>query len=225
MHISYPGSSSVLTVPRLTIDGDLSGDIVRWQAARADQYEFDVRINANQTITSPWQTTYETKVTRQCFKTSVDVKVDTSRIITDTHYELRYTAVGINSYPITRGNWFDASFVRPDVPLINGIDVSGDTFFGPAGSLHLIPVNILVIYKPTITLTISVERYKEQFGAYADTKIDWLDIFGFRFQVGANKKLEPIANPNGTVSVTFACPDNPVPQIVGVTSLLRYNGH
>jgi hypothetical protein len=224
MVISYPGSTPK-TVPQVAIDGDFSADTARWLLVPDGQYEFDVRISADQEIKSPWKTTYDTKVSQQCWKTSVAVRVDTARVITDAHYELRYTAVGISSYNITRGKWFDGTFVRPGVPLNEGTLVTDDTFFGSKGSLQLIPVNILVMYKPSVALTISAECYKQQFSAYANTKLDWVSMLGFTFDVGENSKLEPITNADGTVTVKFPSPDNAVPQIIGVTSQVLYNGH
>jgi hypothetical protein len=220
MDVSYPGASAAITVPRVSIDGDLAGDVNRWVSQTTP--DFDVRINAQQTITSPWKTTYDTKVTQQCWKTKVDVKVNTSRIINDMSYELRVTAIGLESYPITRGTWYSGSYVNTGVPLIDGGDVSSYTFFSDTGSLHLIPTNILVMYKPEITLTISKDTYTEQLGTYADLDIDWMDVFGFRLDVGVNGKLAPVENGDGTMTITFSSPENAAPQIVGITSQVLY---
>jgi hypothetical protein len=211
-------------VASIYIDGDLNDDIVRWTQRSDNQYDFEVRIRADKEIKYQWRTITETRVTRQCFTTNIETKVDTSRIITDIHYELHYTAVGLQSYNIARGDWYDGSLVRPDIQLIEEGPFSPDYFFGSNGILHLIPVNILVMYKPTIELTISTERYEEHLEEHAKD-IEWIEIFGFRLHAGDNG-IKPLKDDtNGTVKITFNSPDNPRPQIIGVTSLLRYNGH
>jgi hypothetical protein len=138
---------------------------------------------------------------------------------------LRYTAVGINSYQITHEKWFDADYVNPSVQLIEGLQVTPDTFFGKNGTLHLIPIEVLVMYKPNIEVTISTQCYKDIFSRYEDQKVNVLNLFGYKLRVGASGKLEPIAGTNDTVTLNFPGSALPTPQIVGVISQVLYNGH
>jgi hypothetical protein len=186
-----------------SISGDLEGDLLRWKSQTTP--EFDVRINENQRITAPWITTNDTEVRGQCWKTGVSVNVNTGRILRDPNYELRLSAIGLESYRINRDHQFDDSYARPD--------------------MHLILTDILVMYKPQISLTMSVDTYREQLGYYGDTEIGWIEIFGFRLEVGRDGRLSPVHNYDGTITLTFASPEDAVPQIAGVTSQVLYNDY
>jgi hypothetical protein len=224
MPISRGGAA--IKVPAITIDGNLPQDKANWDSYPANQYDFDVTINKDSVITNPWKTVYDTKVKHECFSTSVEVHVNTSRIITDAHYELKFTAVGLQSYKITRGQWYNPTFVNSNVEIVEGaVGLTNDSFFGISGTLHLIPETILVMYKPTITLTVSTEVYKQEFVANADAALNWIDLFGFRFNFDGMASLKPVDNANSTTTITFASPDNPNPQIIGVTSKVVFNGN
>jgi len=223
MTISLNGQNAT-TVPKLTVGGDLAADKARWLQTPKGQYEFDVSINAAETITSPWKTLYDTKVDKSCFKLSIKTEVNTSRIIMDKSYNLNFRAVGINSYDVTRGKWYSPDFVRPDIQLVDGAAVTNDYFFSGSGVLHMIPNNILVMYRPEIELTISTDCYKETLSAYSDVNISWIEIFGFRMNFGAAGKLQPISKGDKVVIKIYS-PENAVPQLVGVTSTVVYNGN
>jgi hypothetical protein len=186
-----------------SISGDLEGDLLRWKSQTT--LEFDVRINENQRITAPWETPNDTIIPIQCWKTNVGVNVNTGRILRDPNYELRLSAIGLESYRINRDRQFDDSDVNPD--------------------MHLIPTEILVMYKPQISLTMSIDTYREQLGAYADTEFGWIEIFGFRLEVGYDGRFSATQNYDGTITLTFTSPENAAPQIVGVTSRVLYKDY
>lgn len=224
MSISRGGTA--IKVPSVTIDGNLSGDKLRWDSYTKGQYDFDVTINSDSVIESPWKTIYSTQVVQTCWKTSIETKVDTFRIITDNHYNLKVQAVGIQGYQITRGRWYNPAFVTPDAQIVQGAtSLTNDSFFGLNGCLHLIPETIFVMYKPTITLTVSTQTYKQQFVANANLDIDWIELIGFRFNFNGLASLQPVENGDNTVTLTFRSPDNAVPQILGVTSKVEFNGN
>ncbi|MDF2986045.1 MAG: hypothetical protein K0R50_1555 [Eubacterium sp.] len=81
------------------------------------------------------------------------------------------------------------------------------------------------MYKPTITLTVSTQTYKQQFVANANLDIDWIELIGFRFKFNGLASLQPVDNGDNTVTLTFRSPDNAVPQILGVTSKVEFNGN
>ena len=223
MPVSRGGKA--IQVPSVTIGGDLSADKSRWDTYEAGQYDFDIIINKDETITTPWKTIYTTEVKQTCWRTEIDTKVNTSRIIMDKNYNLRVSAVGLQAYQITRGRWYNPVFVSPDVEIVPGAaGLTADSFFGLNGSLHLIPETIVIMYKPTFTLTVSTETYKQQFVANADVDVNWVDILGFRFKFDGLASLQPVEGGNGTTTVTFRSGDNAVPQILGVTSKVEYNG-
>ena len=222
MPISNGGPA--IQVPEVSIGGDLNGDLARWAGYPAGQYDFDVVINQNTTITYPWKTTYTSTTSVDCWGASTTVNVNTSRIIQDVNYQLEVSIVGLNTYKITRGAWYDPDYVNPSATLSSGATVNNDTFFGLHGTLHLIPETIFVMYKPTFKLTISTETYQQQFVANASADIEWINLFGFQFQFNGLASLQPVDNGNSTTTVTFASPSNAVPQVVGVVSKVAYNG-
>lgn len=183
-------------------------------------------INSDSVIESLWKTVYSTQVVQTCWKTSVETKVDTFRIITDNHYNLKVQAVGVQGYQVTRGRWYNPAFVTPDAQIVQGAtSLTNDSFFGLSGCLHLIPETIFVMYKPTITLTVSSKTYKQQFEANASLDIDWIELIGFRFSFKGLASLQPVENGDNTVTLTFRSPDNAAPQILGVTSKVVFNGN
>jgi hypothetical protein len=217
--------SSVLKVPSFSISGSLSADKMAWDKYTPGQCDFSVTIDKDQTITTPWTVTYQTTVKQKCWNTSVDVSSQVSRIISDNNYKLVVQAVGMESYTITRGEWYHDAFVKPTVPFADGSIFNSDTFFGQGGSLHLIPETIFVWYKPTMTLTISTEVYKQVFTQGGGADINWLDIFGTRFHFESLASLQAVPNADSTTTVTFPADPGVNPQIIGVTCSVRYDGH
>jgi hypothetical protein len=214
-----------LSYSQASIGGQLATDMRRWNKAKEGEYEFDVVLEGGRTITYPWRTLYKTEVHQNCWSTSASVHVNTSRIIEDEHYSLRVSAVGLESYPISRGQWYDPNFVNPNERIASGSPFDTDTFFGPEGTLHLVPELLLVMYKPTYRLTVSDTVYKQEFEANADADIDWIDLFGSRFKFDGLASLLPEKQANSTTTITFASPVEASPQIIGVFSKVCWNGH
>lgn len=222
MPISNNGGTT--SVPAVTIGGNIGNDVARWASYPAGQYDFQVQFDKDYTVTSPWKTVYSTTVSHDCWYTNVETSVNTSRIITDEHYSLEVSAVGLEGYPINRGSWWHGEYVRPDVKLAPGTSVTTDTFFGPNGSLHLIPELVLVMFRPTFKVTVSTDVYQQQFGGNASADIDWINVFGFQFAFDGLASLEPVAGANNTTTVTFKAPEGASPQILGVVSKVVWDG-
>lgn len=209
-------------VPRTTIGGNLQQDIMRWKS-NPDSFDLDVVIkNTEQSIT-PWKTVSTTEVKQSCHSTKIDSKINVSRIIMDKAYSLRFKAVGMRGYPITRGAWYNDTFVRPSVELPRGCQLNTDSFFGADGSLHLIPTSILVLYQPQIELTVSTACYKDELENKTNLGLEYLELFGIRFSLEASLKLGHQID-SEVVTQTFVTPDNAPAQILGVTSAVRYSG-
>jgi hypothetical protein len=210
------------TVPLVTIGGDLATDISTWSMRPKDQYDFDVTITANDTLKTPWKTTYTTKVRTDCWGTSASLQTNTQRIISDNNYKLRVRARGMNSYKINRGQWYDESLVSPHVKLVEQSAWTPDMFFGENGSLHLIPEEIFVMFQPSIQLTVSTQVYKQQIESNADVDIEYLDMLGMRFEVSGMSSLQPQGDAQ-TTTITLNPPANQQAQIVGITSKVAWD--
>lgn len=225
MNISTGGPA--VSVPRTTIGNSLADDKARWDAYPPGQFDFDSGpMNSETVVTSPWQTVVTTSVSHDsCGGTTVSQSVDTSRIITDEHFSLRVQAVGFQGYTIKRGQWYDESFVDPKTQIVQGAGVTNDTFFGLHGSLHMIPDQVVVMYRPTISLTVSTQCYKEEIEANATASGGGFShLFGFQFQYEGISGLNPVGD-EVTTTITFPSPVNSVPQILGVISKSAYNGN
>jgi hypothetical protein len=221
MPISQGGQ--VVNVPLTTISGNLPQDLSNWMAYAPDEYDFDVTIKATDIIKSPWKTTYTTQTSfRPCYGFSTSTTIDSTRIVQDKNYTLRFRAKGLNSYDIERGAWFHEDLVVPTTAIVQGSTFTNDGFFGYAGSLHLIPESVLVMYRPTIELTVSTDVYKEEIEGSITASLDWLDLFGMRFDLKAGASITPLVTDEIT-TITIAAPATAAPQIVGVLSKVCWN--
>jgi hypothetical protein len=207
-------------VANVTIDGELANDKTRWDRYKG-QHDFEATLEKDSTIEYPWKTLYKTKVSQDCWSTSVSVEVNTSRIIDDEHYKLEVAAVGLQAYTITRGAWFDVDYLNPSIKLSPASIFNGDTFFGLSGSLHLIPQMLVVMYKPTYKLTINTEIYKQEFLTQAAAQVEWIDLFASRFHFSNIASLAKVGET--TTTLTFPAPENAAPQIIGVISDVHWN--
>lgn len=211
--------------PRIEIEGDLGKDITRWTEYGDKDFDMDVVITKDSVIKSPWHKVYDTKVKHECLHTEVKTNVNVSRIIADNHYKLEVKFKGLTSYNIKLGDWFDETFVNPATDKFpEGGDTSADSYFGLNGSLHMIPSQVWIAYRPQIQLTVTTELYKEQYSALADANINWLDLLGFKFKFNGEASLKPVDNGDGSTTVTFDSPAAATPYVLGLTSLVRYDG-
>lgn len=220
MIISEGGANR--TVPLVSLGGDLAGDHATWLTYPAGQYDFDVTINASDVITSPWNTTYTTHTSVSCFSVSTTVDIDSKRIINDTNYKLQVTAVGANTYPIMRGEWFHPDLIIPTMQIVQGSPFTNDSFFGYSGALHLVPAQVFVLYRPSIVLTMSTQVYTEEIHGAVTAGFDWVDIFGFHFDMNAGATLTTTGDAV-TTTLTITAPDAQAPQIIGVQSKVAWN--
>lgn len=219
------GGGATQSVPLSTISGDLQADIANWETYAPGKYDFQMNpITKNSVTKTPWKTTYKTTVSQHCASTNATTKVDTSRFITDSKYKLEVMAVGVNSYNITHGSWYHPAFVASNAKIVEGSAFTDDSFFGVHGLLHLVPVTIFVMYKPTIKLTITTSLFKQKFSENATANINWIDLMSFRFKFDGVASLQPVES-GGATTVKFSAPDNQFAQIVGITSQVFWNGN
>jgi hypothetical protein len=212
-------------VPRTNIGGNLQDDIGRWKGNK-NQFDLNVTINKNQKITTPWHETVKTEVkAANCHPPELNTYINIQRLVLDQHYSLNVKAVGLQGYPISRGSWYNDSFVRPSIELPEGATLKKQDFFGQHGSLHLIPTMVLVIYHPVIELTISTKTYKEEIEKNSRLQAipTPLMLFGLLFDIKASFQKGVLVDQDKT-TVTIVPPENQSAQILGVTSVNKSIG-
>lgn len=209
-------------VPRTTIGGSLQDDIARWKSAKGrGEFDLNVTINKDQEIATPWHTTVKADAhVASCHAAELNNYVKVERLILDQHYSLNVKAVGLQGYTITRGDWYNDTFVKPGKELPEGASVKTEDFFGKDGSLHLIPTAILVMYHPVIELTVSTKTYLDQIENNTKLKAypGPLMLFGLNFDVSASLKMG-VKQSEETTTMTILPPENQPAQILGVTSV------
>jgi hypothetical protein len=223
---TYSNVTQTSSNATITIEGNLATDKARWDGYADSYFDLDVTITGSTEIVNPWKKLYSASVTQNCFTTSTNASFDVSRIIQDESYKLEVKCKGLTSYNITLGGWYNETFVNPSIAVFPpGSLFNSDSFFGLAGSLHLIPSQVWVMYKPCISLTVTTETYKQQFTGEAVANIDWLNIFGASFDFTAGASMEPVDNGDNTTTITFDSPGTSIPQVLGVMSNVKYNGN
>lgn len=217
-----PSAGDTIKVPRFSISGNLANDKAKWDEYQADQWDLEVTIDSSATITHKWKVLYEQSVDQQCFTTSAEGAINVSRIIQDREYSLTLKAKGVELYNIVRGEWYDPVYVNPHVPLeANVPGVTDESMFGVNGPLHLIPEGLVVIYKPTMSLTTTTETYEQYISGHAGVDVDWLDIFGLRFNFGESSGIKVAQGPT-TTTVEMPIPGASAPQVFGVQSKVAF---
>jgi hypothetical protein len=208
-------------IPRTTVGGNLAEDMRRWE--NSDGYEFDVTIKASDRDITPWKTVSTTEVKQSCHSTKIDSKIKVSQLIMDNDYSLNVKAVGLRAYPISRGVWYNDTFVNPHAEIVEGGQLDTESFFGDAGSLHMIPTSILVIYKPEISLTVSTQCYENYLANNTNLDMKYISLFSMNFDLQASLGIN--VKQGGSVStITLVSPKETPAQILGISSTVKYSG-
>jgi len=210
-----------IEVPEATISGNIVQDKNRWDNYSDDEYDFVTEINKDAEIKTEWKTIYDVKVNHSCHSSNIEQKVKVSRIIADEHYNLKVRFKGMKAYQVNRGEWYDDTFVNTNIELVQGSALNAEYFFGKQGSLHLIPLVILVGYSPEFEMTISKEVYEQEFNEKAFIGIDYVNLFGIKFHINGRASLLPKPIDNEVMSITFKSPMDTSPQVIGVTSAVK----
>ena len=210
-------NGTAMTVPRFGMGGNLAQDVATWDQMGDQDWGLDITLTGTDTVTSKWKVLYSQQVEQKCFTTSTENAVNVNRIITDEQYSLRLRAKGASSYQIQRGNWYHPTVVNPNVELEPSGDVTSAMLFGPDGPLHLVPDAFFVMYKPEMTLTVTTTTYDQYIDGKAGGSVNWLDIFGLRFDVSQGSGIKVDKGPTPT-TVHMPMPEGAVPQIVGLQS-------
>lgn len=224
MKVRMPDGGQI-TVPRVSIGGNLPNDVSNWDDYPADKFDLDVTINRRSVIKYPWQKIYSSKVKHHCLSTSVQTSINVSRMIADASFQLVFQAKGAGTYTINRGQWYDETILNPKtVKLSPTSNQTIESLFGVNGPLHLAPETLLVLYQPHMKLTTTEKLFKQEISGKLNSNIDWIDIFSFRISTEAAASLQPVPGANNTVTVEIPLPGDQTPQIFGATSKVCFSG-
>lgn len=217
-------NNKTVTRPRIRIEGSLGEDKNRWNLLKDDEYAFQAELTGETVTSTRWHTIYESTVNHDCLATSTGAKVDTSRIISDSQFKIEVTMKGLQSYKVSFDDWYKPTFVNPKAAkFAEGSTVTPESFFGPQGSLHLTPDTIWVAYRPKFAITVTTDTYKQEFQSEVNAKIDWIDVFGFRIDIGGAANLKSVEQ-GSTTTVILDTPVSAQPYILGMTSTVHYLG-
>lgn len=138
----------------------------------------------------------------------------------DAAYQCDLSVQALSTFGIARSQWFDGSLLEeyPDGPWSGK---TADQYFGPNGTLKLVPSEILVSFGLQMTLTLSestmstvTQQWKTATGVL---------VGPFFFGSEAVSKASVVSNEDGTQTVTISSDDN-LPYVVGYLSQSFYNG-
>ena len=148
--------SGVTQKGQLTTIAEMSSAMAAWTSATQGAYELNATINREST-SKPHGNGLFIPVS-----ISHHTEIDYSRLITDTKFNLNVKAVGTRVFPIFRGAWYDSTWLRAsNFEFPEGSRFTMADFFGEKGSLHMVPTQMLVIYKPKVEITISTTMYEQ----------------------------------------------------------------
>ncbi len=218
------GTKQVITIPRTIIGGDLQGDILRWQKLASNYkagisvgFDLDVTMNKDTQLSTDWTATLDvsTKI-RPCHPVEIEQKLNIQRILLDEHYSMNLKAIGCNTYPITRGIWYQDTFVRGDMKIYESGTFRISDFFGPKGVLRLIPTMMLVVYHPIIELTVSTKTYKQEIREQLKAYTGPFTFFGLEFDAS---KAPKVLEKEEVTTLTLEVADTQPAQLLGVISV------
>lgn len=221
MSISHMGETR--DVALTTIEGDLAGDIRRWDARRRISHDLDVTVTSHDALAYPWRTALRGSPRPLGWGACTPAGMNTQRIASDPHFRMRLLGSGLNSYRIRRGAWFKAELLNPWARLIAGSPFNSDSFFGAHGSLHQVLDEVLVIHRPVIQLTVSTQVYVEEIARHVSASVHSADLLGLRFALDGLASLQPVSD-GQTTTITLQAPSTQRAQVLGMLSQLAWNG-
>lgn len=222
MSISHMGESR--DVAQTAIEGDLAGDIRRWDARRRVSHDLDVTLTGHETLAYVWRTALRGTPRSLGWGACTPAGMNTQRIASDPRFKLRLLGSGLNSYRIRRGSWFKPALLNPRARLVAGSPFNSDSFFGEHGSLHQVLDEILVIHRPMVQLTLSTQVYVEEIARHVSASVHSADLLGLRFALDGLASLQPVSD-GQTTTITLQAPSTQRAQVLGMLSRLVWNGH
>lgn len=212
------GQNEPVQVPHVTLSGKLASDVSRWEAS--DKNSVTIQINSKDTLEGPTSKVYTSAIHKIGWWANAVHAGEITQQIADEEYELDIDIKGINTYDIQRDKWYNGQYVNPGIAIDDSAILNKESYFGPGGSLQLIPVSFLVIYKPSIRLTIHRDVYEKKIKNFLNVN-PFLSFFGWGFNGGASVEKKVIEK-DKTIVIPFDAPSTAAPQIIGVTSIKKY---
>lgn len=216
--IIVEGKNDPMKVPYVTLSGALTSDVSRWESA--DKNMVEIHINSEEQVAGMENSVYSSAIGKVGWWLGAMHEGEVTQELADEKYQLDIEIKGINTYDIQRGDWYKGQYVTPALQVDDSAMLKKETYFGPAGSLQLIPVSFLVIYKPTIRLTIHRDVYEKKMKSFIQANT-LLAIFGMGFSAGAQVEKKLITK-DQEIIIPFDAPTIAAPQIIGVTSIKKY---
>ncbi len=216
---SYVNSGVTIKAPLTNIQA-LSGALSDWTSAAAGQYELDATINAESKYVGSWNRNVKTTVTKKCCSVSTHTEIDYNRILQDSKYNFNIKAVGARVFTANRGDWYNPAFMTAsNVEFPTGSRFTLKDYFGENGMLAMIPVSFLVIYKPSVEITISKTTYEQTVKNYFDASAS-VSFFGMEFSMAAGESKMVKEIDSETVKITLDANSGPnaFPMLFGASS-------
>ena len=138
----------------------------------------------------------------------------------DTHFKCTVEVQALSTFAVVRNGWFDGALVA-EYPNGPWAGKTADQYFGPLGTLKLVPSQLLVAYGISIALTVSAETMTD---VKTQTEAAGGILIG-PFFIGAEEfsKSEVVTNSDGSQTINVNSTDNN-PYVIGVLSTSFYNG-
>lgn len=212
------GQTSPVILPRMSLSGNLASDVARW--TQSDKDAVQIHINSEDTIESETKSIYASSAHKIGWSAGAVHDGEFTQQIADEKYQLDINIRGINTYDILRDGWYNGQYVNPDLDIDASALLNKKSYFGEGGALQLIPVSLLVVYKPSIKLTITRDVYERKVRDFIHVN-PFLCLFGWGLNVGTVVTKSLIAK-DDIIEIPFETPTNAAPQIIGITSVKKY---
>jgi hypothetical protein len=212
-----PDSGGPITLPNMSMTPSLNTDLTAWNSGKTNFNP--ITITKETQVSTHWMVSGGASASYNAGFIggyASGSRTDTNDVYTDDKFSMTIDAAGVNMYTIDRGNWWNDGVLSTykDGPFYDE-RMSTATYFGSDGTLMLIPSQILVIYKPNCTLTVSSSTYTRH-------ETDWKGSAGirigpFKFGGSASSVSVQTNSQSDSMTVSFA-PTDDKPMIVGVLS-------
>lgn len=187
---TFVGAGVTRQVPLTTIE-DISGAMTAWTAAAPGNYELQVSLHRNNRLIAsnamiPWHLLAAPNVPTTWGSLATGQVMNTSLLVADPQFSIQVMAIGARVFNVSRGPWYDSGWLTAsNCTLAKGSSFILTDFFGLRGTLKLIPLSMLVIYKPRVEITVSSATYEQEMSHYFIPG-GTITLFGMDFNMGPN---------------------------------------
>jgi len=204
---------------KMSIEPDLNKKIEQW---RAGTYANSIKIDTSTATQDEnvWTVHGEAGANYNGF---IDIKADGSAFLkedvrNDKKFSLVIEIKDVELFKFNRENWFNENILDSlrNGPFINK-HFTAEDYFGEKGSLSMIPINVLVGFGITASLTLSNKTYKS-YEKYWETNLE-VRVGPFKINVGAHGSQITTNSTDDTTTITFNGTNDIEkmnPQVIGV---------